>query len=94
MSEAVTRRLVARGRVQGVWFRESMRLEAERLGVTGWVRNCRDGSVEAVVQGRLGAVEAILAWARRGPEQAAVANLEVYAEAQGVFETFEKRPTG
>ena len=57
MTEAVTRRLVARGRVQGVWFRESMRREAERLDITGWVRNRLDGSVEAVVQGRSAAVD-------------------------------------
>ncbi len=92
MSEAATRRLVARGRVQGVWFRESMRLEAERLGVTGWVRNRLDGSVEAVVQGRATAVEQIVAWARRGPADAAVASLEVYDEEHGVFGSFEKRP--
>lgn len=94
MSEHVTRRLVAHGRVQGVWFRESMRREAERLGVTGWVRNRSDGSVEAVVQGRPVAVEAILAWARRGPEHAAVARLEIFVEAHGIFEAFEKWPTG
>jgi acylphosphatase len=93
MSERVTRRLAIRGRVQGVWFRESMRLEAERLGVTGWVRNRPDGSVEAVVQGERGAVEAITAWARRGPEHAHVDAL-VSAEAEGEFAAFEKRPTG
>lgn len=93
MTEPVTRRMVARGRVQGVWFREAMRLEAERLGVTGWVRNRLDGSVEAVVQGSPGAVDRIIAWARRGPEAAHVKSLEV-TEAQGAFERFEKLPTG
>jgi acylphosphatase len=93
MSETTTRRLVARGRVQGVWFRESMRREAERLGITGWVRNRLDGSVEAVVQGAPGAIEAMVSWARRGPEGAEVRSLEV-AQAEGAFETFEKRPTG
>ncbi len=93
MSERLTRRLAIRGRVQGVWFRESMRLEAQRLGVTGWVRNRLDGSVEAVVQGPQGAVDAIIAWARRGPEAAAVKSLEVL-EAEGAFDAFEKRPTG
>lgn len=92
MSERLTRRLVARGRVQGVWFRESMRIEAEALGITGWVRNRGDGSVEAVVQGTPDAVETITRWARRGPEAAAVASLEV-TEADGAFERFEKRPT-
>jgi acylphosphatase len=93
MTEPVTRRMVARGRVQGVWFRESMRREAERLGVTGWIRNRLDGSVEAVVQGSPGAVDQIIAWARRGPEAADVESLEV-TEAEGMYQRFEKRPTG
>ncbi len=92
MSDRVTRRLVARGRVQGVWFREGMRQQAARLGVTGWVRNRSDGSVEAVVQGPAGAVERVVAWARRGPDAADVASLEV-TEAGGEFTAFEKRPT-
>jgi acylphosphatase len=93
MSEKRTRRLTIRGRVQGVWFRESMRLEAERLGVTGWVRNRLDGTVEAVIQGQARALEAMIAWARRGPEAAEVAEVEV-ADAQGDFPSFEKRPSG
>ncbi len=56
-----TQRLQIQGRVQGVWFRESMRREAGRLGVTGWVRNCSDGSVEAVIQGSLQATDALIA---------------------------------
>jgi acylphosphatase len=93
MTEKVTRRLAIHGRVQGVWYRESMRREAERLGVTGWVRNRPDGSVEAVVQGDVEAIEAITVWARRGPEHASVERLDVGA-AEGDFATFEKRPTG
>ena len=93
MSERVTRRLVIRGQVQGVWFRESMRLEAARLGVAGWVRNRPDGSVEAVVQGSPQAVEAVIAWTRRGPEKARVEGVEI-SETVGRFEGFEKRPTG
>lgn len=92
MTERVTRRLAIRGRVQGVFFRESMRLQAERLGVAGWVCNRRDGSVEALVQGSAAAVEAITTWARRGPEDAQVSAVEV-SEASGDFFGFEKRPT-
>jgi acylphosphatase len=92
MTERLTRRLAIRGRVQGVFYRESMRREAGRLGVTGWVSNRRDGTVEAVVQGPAEAVEAIIAWARRGPEDAQVEAVEV-AEAEGDFFTFEKRST-
>jgi acylphosphatase len=94
MSERLTRRLRIEGRVQGVWFRESMRLEAEAHGVTGWVRNRMDGSVEAVVQGTPEAVEAITAWARRGPDHAEVRRLEAVDEPAGPFTAFEKRPTG
>ncbi len=92
MSEAITRRLVVRGRVQGVWFRESMRREAERLGVTGWVANRLDGSLEAVVHGSPESVEEITRWARRGPEAADVTGLEA-SEASGDFAAFEKRPS-
>ena len=93
MSERVTRRLSIRGRVQGVFFRESMRQEAEALGVDGWVRNRRDGSVEAVVQGPAAAVEAIVRWARHGPPDAEVTGVDV-GPATGDYRGFEKRPTG
>jgi len=94
-TDRVTRRLVIRGRVQGVWYRESMRREAERLGITGWVRNRLDGSVEAVVQGDAAGVEAISDWARRGPEDARVSRVEFSAPPGAeMFASFEKRPTG
>jgi acylphosphatase len=92
MSEPVTRRLRIHGRVQGVFFRESMRIEAERLGVAGWVCNRRDGTVEAVVHGTAESVEAITRWARRGPSDAEVSGVDV-SDAEGTFERFEKRPT-
>lgn len=78
------------GRVQGVWFRESMRREAERLGVTGWVRNRPDGSVEAVAQGAPEAVDALVEWARSGPPQARVERI-VQTETDGDYRIFEKR---
>ena len=84
-----THHLHIQGRVQGVWFRESMRQEAERLGVTGWVRNRPDGSVEAVVQGSVEAVDALIAWARIGPPLARVERIEL-SEAEGQFSKFEK----
>lgn len=92
MSERLTRRLAIHGRVQGVWFRESMRIEAERLGVHGWVANRLDGSVEAVVHGTPEAIEAITRWARRSPERARVEHVHV-TEASGEFSRFEKRAT-
>lgn len=92
MTERLTRRLAIRGIVQGVGFRESMRREAERLGVAGWVCNRIDGSVEAVVHGTAAQVEAITAWAHRGPRSARVDAVEVSA-AEGDFSGFETRRT-
>jgi len=85
-----TLRLQIRGRVQGVWFRESMRREAERLGVTGWVRNTPDGAVEAVVQGPAEAVDALIEWARSGPPMARVDGV-ILSGAAGHYRAFEKR---
>jgi len=87
-----TLHLVITGRVQGVCYRESMRLEAERLGVTGWARNCRDGSVEAVVQGEENALAAIVEWARSGPPAARVEEV-VVTPSEGDYSSFERLPT-
>lgn len=78
----VTLHLRITGRVQGVGFREAMRGEALRQGLRGWVHNRRDGSVEAVVQGSSAAIDAMVAWARRGPPAARVADV-VVAPAAG-----------
>ena len=68
----IARQLVIRGRVQGVGYRMAMTEAATALGVTGWVRNRRDGTVEALVQGDDAAIERVLAWCRRGPPGANV----------------------
>lgn len=83
-------RLVISGRVQGVWYRESMRQEAERLGVTGWARNLTDGRVEAIVCGSPEKIEALLAWAYVGPPLARVSRIET-SPAEGEHSSFEKR---
>lgn len=72
----VSKILKIRGRVQGVYYRESMRQEAMRLGVTGWVRNRRDGSVEALVQGEAPLVEQLVQWCHQGPPAARVEAVE------------------
>ena len=92
MSERITRRLRVRGRVQGVGYRYSMVEAARELGVTGWVRNRLDGSVEAVVQGTPAQVEAMVGWARSGPRGARVDDVAV-GPADGSFEGFEQRAT-
>ena len=93
----VTRQIRVRGRVQGVGYRDSLRVEARKQGVSGWVRNRLDGSVEAILQGAPQAVEAVLAWARRGPPAARVDDIESKPpepQFEQIYEGFERRPTG
>ena len=80
------------GQVQGVGFRYRFMEEAQYLGVTGWVRNRRGGSVEAVIAGSPEAVDALIAWARRGPPAAQVERVDV-SDTEGAFSGFELRPT-
>ena len=75
-----------------MFFRESMRQKAAELGITGWVRNRLDGTVEAIVQGSDENVEAISKWARTGPRGAHVLQVDV-TEAEGIFHSFERLPT-
>ena len=81
----VRRHVRARGRVQGVFFRDSVRREAERRGVAGWARNCSDGTAEAVFEGDADAVEAMVAFVRGGPGHAEVSDVdEVDETPEGV----------
>ena len=78
-----------RGKVQGVFFRESARIEATRLGLTGWVRNRDDGSVEAVAEGEQAALEEFIRWCHRGPQAARVTDVErSESESTGEFRAF------
>ena len=86
------RHLVIRGRVDGVGFPASLAWEARQQDVTGWVRNRRDGTVEAMIAGSDEAVAALIAWARRGPPGARVDRVEVDL-GSGDFTGFEQRPT-
>jgi acylphosphatase len=73
----IRQRVVAHGRVQGVWFRESARRQAERNGLSGWVRNRPDGSVEAELEGRAVDVELVARWFAHGPSDARVDRVDV-----------------
>jgi acylphosphatase len=76
----IRRRVVAHGRVQGVFFRDTTRRAAETRGVAGWVRNREDGAVEAVFEGDPEAVESMVRLAREGPGRASVDHLDVSEE--------------
>lgn len=80
------------GLVQGVGFRYHFMEQARALGLGGWVRNRGGGSVEAVIAGTPEAVEAMLAWARRGPPAARVERVDV-SEAEGRYSSFELKPS-
>lgn len=87
----VTRRVRLRisGLVQGVFFRESTRRQADSLDIRGWVRNQPDGSVEALFEGDSGKVERLIEWAKRGPIGAEVDEVEVTEEPYaGEFSRF------
>jgi acylphosphatase len=85
MAAHIARRVVVTGQVQAVFFRDSTRREARRLGVSGWVRNRHDGAVEAVFEGEPDAVAELVLWCRDGPRHAQVEDLHVQqAEPQGL----------
>ncbi|MEA2308267.1 MAG: acylphosphatase [Thermoleophilaceae bacterium] len=87
----VRRRVVVRGDVQGVFFRDSTRSEAERRGVAGWVANRGDGSVEAVFEGDADAVEELVAFCRSGPSRADVRDVDVTEEEPEGLDGFSVR---
>jgi len=90
----LARRIVIRGRVQGVGYRDAAVQAAFELGVHGWVRNRREGDVEALVQGESDAVDRFVAWCRRGPPLARVAEAEsTAAEMEAGLCAFETRAT-
>jgi acylphosphatase len=88
----ITRNLRIRGHVQGVGFRMHVIRKARELGLSGWVRNRSDGSVEAAVQGPSAAVDAMITAARRGPAGSVVTAVEV-SDARGQYQGFEICPT-
>ena len=92
----VTRQIRVSGRVQGVGYRDALIHEAERRGIKGWVRNRADGIVEALLQGSADAVDALIAWAKKGPPASRVDQVSVAAaqtEFDRTYERFERWPT-
>ena len=91
--KTVTVRLAITGRVQGVGFRESMRAVAQALEISGWVRNCEDGSVEAIAQGDEFAIEQLVAWCHNGPPGANVKFVNAdLVESSETFIAFTRWP--
>jgi acylphosphatase len=87
----IARRAVISGRVQGVWFRDSLRRLAESLGVSGWARNRTDGSVELWAEGRTDAVGKLLDYSRAGPPRAVVERVDVEPGSPAGHHLFEVR---
>ena len=83
--------MIVHGWVQGVWFRESCKRMAEEHGVVGWVRNCEDGTVEAVFEGDAHAVSVLVSWCRIGPPRADVTRIEVTEETPEGLVSFAVR---
>jgi acylphosphatase len=87
----IRRRLIVHGRVQGVWFRGATERQARALGVSGWVRNRPDGTVEAVFEGEAGAVARAVAYCRQGPPGARVERVEAFDETPEGLRGFDVR---
>ncbi len=87
------KRLLIEGLVQGVGYRYAFSDEAEALGLRGWVRNRKDGSVEACVHGPEAAIDRIVAWAHKGPAAAQVRSVTVNDSDEAAARHFEIRPT-
>ena len=93
MTNRVRRRVIVRGRVQGVWFRESTRQQAEQYEVSGWVRNLPDDTLEAAFEGTPTAVELVLDFLRVGPPAADVTSIDIRHEPLEDLAGFEVRAT-
>ncbi|MCP4681597.1 MAG: acylphosphatase [Desulfobacterales bacterium] len=90
MMDNIRVRLVIEGRVQGVWFRESTRKKASSLGLSGWVRNRPDRTVEALAEGARDQVEKLISWCHKGPPVARVDKVhENREEWNGEFKSFD-----
>ncbi len=95
VNATIVKNLRISGRVQGVGFRDALAAEAQRLGIAGWCRNRSDGSVEALVAGPDAAINAIIAWAHRGPPAGKVDKVMTteLTSPGPIAGRFERRPT-
>lgn len=85
---------IIHGHVQGVFFRQSTQEQAAQLGLRGWVRNRRSGTVEMVAEGDAEGIESLMTWCNRGPERARVDRIErIDGAPAGLPEGFNVRPT-
>ena len=85
MSDAAAIHLFVQGRVQGVFYRAKTQKKAKALGLTGWVKNCDDGSVEIQAEGNKAKLEELIEWCHRGPALASVSNVDLsWVEAEGL----------
>ncbi len=92
LDETRRARLKITGRVQGVYFRASACQEAQKLGLTGWVMNCHDGSVELVAEGSSEQIDQFIVWCRRGPSGARVLEVNIrWEQAEKGFYSFSIR---
>ena len=90
MKEKVRAHAIISGRVQGVFFRMETKRAADRIGVSGWVRNQRDGTVEAMFEGDRDKVDAVLEWCNQGPPSAKVTDVNVeWQDYAGEFNRFD-----
>lgn len=82
--------LIVSGRVQGVWFRGASKKQADKLGLTGWVRNLVSGDVELIAEGPEDAVQQLVSWCRKGPPLARVTSVEsTLSNYGGEFNSFD-----
>jgi acylphosphatase len=91
MSAMVRRRVIVHGEVQGVFFRDTARQQAQDAKVSGWVRNRGDGAVEAVLEGEDERVDRVIAFMRTGPDLAKVVNVEILDEEPEGLDGFDVR---
>lgn len=85
MSNTAAVHLIVQGRVQGVFYRAKTQKVAEGLGLTGWVKNCDDGSVEIHAEGSKAKLEELIEWCRKGPALASVSNIDLnWVESEGL----------